>query len=692
MNIRTLLLQIILFFLVFNPIQSQEKSVKAKYGKVSKEELNMRSLDSDPSAPAVVLFDKGIVHHRHNDNNGFTIIFDHHKRIKIFKKEGYVLGDLAIFYNKGQKVQDLKATCYNLTNGSTEEIQLSSSNVFDEKLTSDYFVKKAAIPGIKEGSIVEYKYTIVDDGIGLPLSSWAFQDPIAPTLWSEFEASIPAFIEYKKFAQGWTPFLLAEETVKNESTMISYLQTDFETRSNINSAKSVRLEYSTNVMHYIQENVPALKIEPFVASARDYISKISFDVNAIYKTSVVESGNGFKLVNVSPTYRNRTWNSFGKDLLKDHFEDPLSSSKYTSSETAKCIESKVTNLEKATAIYTFIGKNYEPYSLRFFWQSQTLEQLTKNRKGSNSDINMLFINMLRRAKLNAYPVLISTRPHGRVVSHRVSAQTFDRIVTAVELDENGLTLIDASSWPHPIGLLPTIDVNGEGLLLKSESEIDWIALQQKNIDRSAFVGDFVLLADGTLTGKITFSETGHGATEARQKIASESKEAFLNERFKNLASAGQISNIQIDGITDWNSHNLKGSFELVLEHFSTANGNKIYLNPLLGFGLTDNPFKNPDRKFGIDFGPNVSEVLSFTYQLPEGYSVEEVPKPTKIAFGENQLSFEYAIDTNNPTQLKFSSKQFTKTPFIPVEMFSDLQQYYALMVAKMAEQAVLTKG
>ena len=102
--------------LVFCSLSSraQGKAPKMKFGKISDEEMSMTSHAPDPSAPAVIFFDKGVVTHRYFENDGFNLEFEHHKRIKIFKKEAYDLADLAIFYFKGQKVLDLKATCYNM--------------------------------------------------------------------------------------------------------------------------------------------------------------------------------------------------------------------------------------------------------------------------------------------------------------------------------------------------------------------------------------------------------------------------------------------------------------------------------------------------------------------------------------------------------------------------------------------------
>jgi hypothetical protein len=651
---------------------SQDKAPKMKYGNISEQEMKMTSYPGDPGAPALVLFDKGSVRHSYFEGTGFILEYEHHKRVKIFKKDAYDFADIAVFYSKGQKLTEFKACCYNQEGDKIVETKLSSDNIFEEKLTSRYFVKKGAIPGVREGSVIEIKYTLQDDGVGLPVSEWVFQNSRAPTVWSEFEASVPTFIEYKKFAQGWTPYALAKEEEKNERILRD-------------------VNYAVKILHYIQKDVPALNPEPYVASNRDYLSKITFDVNGVYKISLVSNGASNRLDLGIYEARNDSWSQLGKDLLEEDYKDVLSSTKFTGSETARCIEGKKTSLEKAASVYEYIGKNYEATDYDYFWKSQTLDHLTKNKKGTPTDLNILMINMLRRADLNAFPVLTSTLGNGKPVSFRVSLRQFDRVLTGVILDDGTITLIDASAWPNPIGLLPKSDCNGAGLMLKDQENIEWIPLQSKIADRSALLSEISLTPEGLVRGKISFSETGHAAVAGREMIRKKDVQTFVKEHYKEMVAGGQLTEVSTEANPDWNTPGLKGSFLLESASYATVSGNKIYLNPMLNMGLTETPFKNPDRKFGVDFGPPVVSNYVFSFTIPSGYQVEEAPKSMKLVFDEQALSFDYIVDRSNPDLIKITVKRSIKTPFVSVEKFPDLQQFYSTMVAKMAEQIVLTK-
>lgn len=669
-------------------LPAQKKELKVKYGKISDEEMNMKSCPLDPAAPAVVLFDKGRISHRYVSDRGFIFEFDRHTRIKVFSKEAYYLADLAIFYFESQKVGDLKASSYNLENGKIVETKIGKDNVFDEKLTRSRSVKKITIPAVREGSIIELKYTLTDEGSGI--QDWAFQRPDIPTLWSEFEASVPTFIEFRKMSQGWEPFALAEENTKTDHLNIS-----FSTRSSglVVESKNVnaRVEYNANNMHFIQENLPALKPEPFVHSVRDYLSQINFDIRAVYETDLVHTGgDNYRLENRSFRERNLSWERLGLEMLEDVYGDILKLEKHTEAEAKKCVSGLTTDAEKIAAIYAFIGQNYQGNGRDYLWPSQKPDELAKNRKGTPTDLNLLFINMLRRAGLKAYPLMISTRSNGRVLSFRVTTEAFNRVIAAAEGADNQLTLIDVTGWPNPPGLLPEEDLNGEGLLLKEKEIPTWIPLQNKNTVRHAVMADLGLHPENGLAGVVTFSETGYGAAEARVKIREKDAQSFVHEKFKNLIADGRCSDLKIENVDQWQDENLKGTFQLETTAFATVSGDKIYLSPALGFGIKENPFKNPERKFNIDLGTPDFSTWSFTIKIPAGYKVEELPKAAKMTFGDNGLSFQYIAEAAAET-IKVVIRQQIKNPYVQVEHYADLKQFFGDWAAKLEEQVVLTK-
>jgi hypothetical protein len=674
--IRTVI-TIVLCSFVFYPLFSQKKELKTKFGKISDAEIAMKAAPIDPEAPGVVLFDKGTVSHFYSASIGFSIEYVRHVRTKIFKKEAYDAATVAFLYNPDHgRISDLKAVCYNVEDGKVTEIELEKANIFDEKITKSRMQRKFTIPGVREGSIIEYKYKITLQGsVSLPVDHWTFQNSTMPVMWSEFESSIPTFIEFKKIAQGWIPFSVAEDEVRSQT---------------LTDGDNDRIEYDTKHMHFIQENIPALKTEPYSGSPNDYCSRIFFEVSAVYTTKLMPAGDRYRLVNMSLKEYNNTWARLGKDLLEDIYNDALKSSKYTEETTAGLVAGKTTPAEKTAAIYEYIRKNYVAEDRSTVWLSRSMEKVTKEHKGTPAEMNILFVNMLRKAGINAWPLLISTREHGRIHPVRISPDAFDRLIVAADLGEKNLTLMDASAALLPLGLLPLEDLNSDGLLLKSETEVEWIPLQNNVPNRLAVVGDFVIQPEGGLKGTVNRSASGYDALKDRSHVREKDAAHAANQCFSAWAADGKFSDVKVNGAEQWHEPIVK--IDLTLENTSlvSASGNKLYFNPTLGLGLHENPFKNPERKFNIDFGAPSDETYMLTFKIPAGYKVEEAPKSAKMIFGENALIFDYRVD-NQPEQIKVIVKSRVKSTYHGIDKYEDLRQFYTAMLAKMEEQIVLTK-
>jgi hypothetical protein len=226
--------------------------------------------------------------------------------------------------------------------------------------------------------------------------------------------------------------------------------------------------------------------------------------------------------------------------------------------------------------------------------------------------------------------------------------------------------------------------------MRDKGNITWIALQNKALVRSAVQANLSLTSEGKLSGAVSFSETGYGAVMARSRIKANNASAFLREKFSVLLSDGSFANLLFENLDDWQEANIKGTFDLETTGFATVSGNKIYLSPALGFGWKDNPFKNPVRKFNIELGVPRTAVYNFVFAIPVGYKVEEAPKSAKMMFGENGLIFEYFSEIS-PDAVKITVRRSIRQPYISVEHYADLQQFYGNIVSKLEEQVVLTK-
>ena len=104
------------------------------YGQSTYRELEMKQYDADTAAVAVVLDEFGEAY-MDNDND-HNLIFEYHARIKILKQAGVSYGTFEIPLRKSEgrteKMLTIKASAFNIDNGSMSESKLDPKKIYSE--------------------------------------------------------------------------------------------------------------------------------------------------------------------------------------------------------------------------------------------------------------------------------------------------------------------------------------------------------------------------------------------------------------------------------------------------------------------------------------------------------------------------------------------------------------------------------
>ena len=173
-------------------------------GKVTIQELNQKKHATDTSAVAAILFSKGKSFIEYTNTDGFVLISEIEYKIKIYKKEGLNWANKEIAYYVGGTSKESasinKATTYNLVNGKIEKTKLNGEGEFKEDVNKNWNSLKFTMPNVKEGSIIEYKYTIKSKYFS-NLQDWRFQQ-IIPVDYSEYKTIIPEYFSYNFYTRG----------------------------------------------------------------------------------------------------------------------------------------------------------------------------------------------------------------------------------------------------------------------------------------------------------------------------------------------------------------------------------------------------------------------------------------------------------------------------------------------------------
>ncbi len=189
-------------------VKAQNKT-EFKFGVIKSEDFNISKYPVDTSLGGVILADIGNSSFMANAKGWFTLVYTHYRRIKILSKKGYDLANVQIplyFQNNEslERVQNLKANTYTLENGKVITTKLSKDEIFTDQRDEHHQEKKFTFPGVRDGCILEYTYT-VNSNFLFNLESWKFQGAF-PRIISEYEVNIPSFFIYVTLTQGYNAF------------------------------------------------------------------------------------------------------------------------------------------------------------------------------------------------------------------------------------------------------------------------------------------------------------------------------------------------------------------------------------------------------------------------------------------------------------------------------------------------------
>jgi Domain of Unknown Function with PDB structure (DUF3858) len=251
-------------------------------------------------------------------------------------------------------------------------------------------------------------------------------------------------------------------------------------------------------------------------------------------------------------------------------------------------------------------------------------------------------------------------------------------------------LLDATSFPQPLGLHPFEDLNGEGFMIQDKNTMSWLLLKNKINTKKLFLNTLTINENGELSGTIALTATGYEASTGRHYFHKDGAEKYANTLLKDLLIEGKLEEHSFENTDKLDEKYLKGLFKIKSSAFVTKTDSQMYVSPLLFWAEKENVFKNPDRKYDIDFGYARENSYMLNLTIPKGYKVESLPKNVKINFDNGSFIFTYLIESV-ANELKINVKWSIKKTVFAVENYPFLRNMYETILNKMNEQIVLSK-
>lgn len=106
--------------------------------------------------------------------------------------------------------------------------------------------------------------------------------------------------------------------------------------------------------------------------------------------------------------------------------------------------------------------------------------------------------------------------------------------------------------------------------------------------------------------------------------------------------------------------------------------------------IDQNPFKLAERTLPIDFTMPISNKYIFDITIPEGYEVEEMPKPVTYSLPNSDGGYTYQIEKTN-TGVRVLIRFGIKKIFFAPNEYTSLREVFNLIIAKQEEKIVLRR-
>jgi hypothetical protein len=323
------------------------------------------------------------------------------------------------------------------------------------------------------------------------------------------------------------------------------------------------------------------------------------------------------------------------------------------------------------------------YSL---YAEENLQKVLEKGIGDSGDINLMLVSLLRELGYEANPVILSTRNHGKVSTDFALLNHFNYVIAQVWVNGKDM-LLDATEDFLSLGTLPQRCLNKQGWLIHPKNA-RWVTLTP-NAKYGKYVGFNMAIGENQeMKGKVEIAYMGYAASDFRKELAQTSKEEYLKNYQKKFIT-WQDPKLEISNVEDLESA-VKIDCQTTINESYTMAGNRIYLQPLLGAGMTANPFKLKERNYPIDFAYPTEESVMVSYTLPKGYEVEELPTNDALSLPENGGKFYFEIKQEGE-QLKITSRVQVRKTVFEAESYPLIRVFYDRVVSKHAEQIILRK-
>lgn len=606
---------------------------------VKKGDLGTKPFKDYPEAKVRILFDFGNLLIAPSDSD-FTTKFSRHLRLKYLGDtllSPYLL-NLDFF-----KTVD-GAVIYSLENGKVKKTDISQS--WNELNKFEPFSK--TLKQLKKGDILEFKFSITIPSPHV-IPGWQFEYEF-PVNWSELRAEVPDIFVYRPVFKGYVPLLVNNGEIKTDKNG-QWVEGD---------------GYYIYRYRFAIENIPPFKKVEFLPSSRDYLTAVDFYLEKIQAYKGKNSIQG------------KTWG----ELTTAMSVAEKIGKRITDFDAQSILEAM--NLPEDVSSKT--GYIYYWLKNRMSWNGKLgivadrpLNEVFESKSGSVAELNLLLVATLKKAGIDAYPLVLRTVELGNLNMSLPQISQFNYLAAYTRIIDADV-LMDISEPCLEPGILRISCLNGKGLKINSRFE-EWIDLEGINTSSKRITIQAEVKAD-SITGVVIEKRKNYFALEDCINF----NKGLKIIKFDSTINILDVSYAKMDSIISGNTITIKLDASSLMQD----NSQTFSIYPFWFENIDENPFLEKTRRYPIIFPYFFNYTWNLTFTLSEEYKLTDLPKGETIAMPDNSLRFIYsAKQLSNIIQI---SAQLTmlKRKFDPA-VYDDLKTFYKDIIKKMQEPIKIKK-
>jgi hypothetical protein len=561
-----------------------------------------------------------------------TFMFTRIYRLKVLRKSGC---SYANFEMSATSQSSIRGVTYNLENGEIVKTKLKNESIFEENYDKTQYWYRVAMPNVQVGSVID----ITTTNSGIP-SVWYFQNEI-PIVWCELRIGTRSEVGIQKNFFGFQKLSISEPN------------------------------------RWVCKDMPALKTEPYMNSLKNFLTKFELE---------------YSYINIPDTYIQYTtsWESVNNCLInKSTIGAEMQTSFFMGDEAKAINDTCKTERAKINAAYETIKKKIrwnESESL-FPPRNTGVKNALNKGIGNAGLINCALYLLLKKLNIEVYPVALSTRKNGMLSLFLPSIDKLNYMIVLAKVDGQDI-LLDATDEFLPAGYLPQRCLNGNGRLVTEKSSV-WIELKAGGTDR---IRQYISLSfdkEGKLTGELNRIHSDYGAYLFRKEHSKYNDKQDYVKNFERNNPGLSITSSEVFAIDTI-------SKPVSIHQTINYNGNievddsTITFMPAFLDRITTNPFKLDERKIPVDFTNSFDRTYYYSYKIPDGYKIQEIPKTANVVLPDKTGKFIYRTNANDSTIQVIINFAITKPVFTQDE-YHNMKQLFAEIVNKGSEPIILKK-